>query len=1697
MNDKSIKKGRRRFTKRVIKVALCFALFSSASLSYLSTQANAAENNTTKKYTYTGGSDTFVAPYKGIYILTANGAQGVNGGLGGSAVAKVQLEKDDVLGITVGGQDTKFGGGAGANNGGDPTSIIVLNGDTLLIGGGGGGGTGGTPGGQGSGTKGPSVGSGTGKDGANGGGGGSSYSYTYETGYYEDYGHYETRTRTEYRTETQVRCSNGNGSDHAGECIYDHNNEYTVTIQVPYTVTYQEWVKDGNRWVHTGYSTVSGKGGSGGSNYYSKLVTQMNSLVGVQPGTGTASITAYNYFPILIVNTAETGNEIAYGNSFIVRGNVNDPDSASETMDNVNVFYSVDGGETKKLNITSTSGTNFEGDIPGLYIGKHTVNLWAKDNLDGQSELESAKVTVLDKTPPEIKVDNLKDDDFVIDGITPHVEVTDDTEPITTTATLDDKEYKLSTAIEESGQHTLIITATDGVENTIKKLIKFTVNKTPVLKEAIKEQETQKFNEISIDLDEHFYDAEDEGMTYTAASSDESVIKAIVEGSTLKLTALRQGELDISIVANDGHSNSKIATFKSMVKTRQPKLEISTKDLIIIGDKDDLAVDGTVLDEDIEDVTVTGTINGKPQAINVAATNEKTEWILNWSELGQAVYSDLTFKAEDKFGGTNKVDYPYLVVKVAGAAKDYQELAEVYAADLSEDINELTADKHNSLLDAYYSMGKLENENTADNLKNAKAKVDLLSNGVVKENYLLALKEKAWNYTLNHLADVDSFVLTLAGINNVVASNESLYNAKAVLYDQDITSNVLLGEFDRKHMQQVVDSINLLVAAQTESTMEKWYEVKEQALALTMGKYQKELLETVTSSVLGLLERSPEKLKNEWLEKFFDISTEDENEADYKVYLSDINKSLNKQLTINDLMRVTVEVDNVNDLLKSGIKNPTKKSVSAYTQAVSVLVDGYYKDRAKQSEIKLKLAHLINFPEQNNADDFKYLGLVVNPDNLEAYYPKLKAYVEEIGANNFTLNDAQLIINAVDTSVAAVNELNDENVDSMSKAIDKLQNGNSIFADYLTQIEKGIWEIALTAPDKLSQMQFQSILDSSFDVQNYEEYKTNLTKYLEEKGSLSKDNVLMIVKVTNAVINAEKHPTLENEIEADTLTNQLNEGQLKHDFLNRLESVLITIAIDGPKETELAALKELGITNALSHDYKSAFTDYTIHNSNDMREVIDYVNTLVNALNDWTEDNVKALSEKVEQLQDSELKNQGKDYVELLSVYRQSLISFDTNHTLEDIKSSFTALKKDSYKELLSNSQNALEKLSAAINELTLEAKGEAKDAIDMMNASKVKGELLSKWTELHLKYINTHLEELNLSSLNDLGIKGVSEEYMQKYIDSLIQYKEDKGTELSKEDVQLVVDTVNMVNKAELLNDRSVAKEALTLAETLVKGVLRDEFTKDMNDLIKKLTPPAGTPIVQNPEKDWLTYVQKNPTIVTDDDLKKAGLTGINSNYIDDYRSSLERYMKDRGCILSKEEIQRIIDIINLLGSPTEKLNLSDKEMSKLKNLIELLAEGELKEMFTRQFEANKPNKPDNLGKPSGELTTPINVIQIEKGNAVDMNVRLNRVSLDSNKVKLNIKTTASKTMKKPLLSIYTEKGKKQTLLKKINIGKLVKGKTKVINYTTNLQPGNDYKITAYLTDGNHKIEAKNSINAKQLKHYLFLESVSNTVSK
>ncbi|MGI6329593.1 MAG: DUF5411 family protein [Bacilli bacterium] len=121
---------------------------------------------TTKTFTYTGGSQTFTAPYSGTYKLEVWGAQGegTNGGKGGYSTGLLNLSAGEKLYIYVGGRSGYNGGGIGGYNGGGGTDIrrggTSLSNRIIVAGGGGGvsnnssssgGAGGGTSGGDGTG----------------------------------------------------------------------------------------------------------------------------------------------------------------------------------------------------------------------------------------------------------------------------------------------------------------------------------------------------------------------------------------------------------------------------------------------------------------------------------------------------------------------------------------------------------------------------------------------------------------------------------------------------------------------------------------------------------------------------------------------------------------------------------------------------------------------------------------------------------------------------------------------------------------------------------------------------------------------------------------------------------------------------------------------------------------------------------------------------------------------------------------------------------------------------------------------------------------------------------------------------------------------------------------------------------------------------------------------------------------------------------------------------------------------------------------------------------------------------------------------------------------------------------------------------------------------------------------------------------
>jgi hypothetical protein len=115
------------------------------------TVSEATSVTTEWAYNYTGGEQTFNAPYKGTYKIELYGAQGgtassaVTGGYGSYATGTITIDKNTTLSIYVGGKNGYNGGGSGSSiygNGGGATDVRINGNSTsnrILVAAGGGG----------------------------------------------------------------------------------------------------------------------------------------------------------------------------------------------------------------------------------------------------------------------------------------------------------------------------------------------------------------------------------------------------------------------------------------------------------------------------------------------------------------------------------------------------------------------------------------------------------------------------------------------------------------------------------------------------------------------------------------------------------------------------------------------------------------------------------------------------------------------------------------------------------------------------------------------------------------------------------------------------------------------------------------------------------------------------------------------------------------------------------------------------------------------------------------------------------------------------------------------------------------------------------------------------------------------------------------------------------------------------------------------------------------------------------------------------------------------------------------------------------------------------------------------------------------------------------------------------------------------
>ncbi|MCM3405505.1 DNRLRE domain-containing protein [Cytobacillus oceanisediminis] len=895
--------------------------------------------------------------------------------------------------------------------------------------------------------------------------------------------------------------------------------------------------------------------------------TSTNSWIGLRTGSrehpdqskrSYIQVTYDNMKPEISLESLENAvfSEHTEHNSLLLKGSVKDSD-----LDNtLKILASIDGiNFQRELVNFPTTGTQqpFENEIKidsSIPEGEHILKVWAEDNKGAKSNIIETTIKV-DKTSPSIEIDNIISGNTYINEITPSLLI-NDSSSFTKTIKLNNQPYSEGTKISSTGQHTLEIEAIDQVGNKSNKSVAFSINKTPNISSPIGNQTAKKYDVKEYDLNNVFSDAEGDSLSFQASSSDANIATATIEGNTLKVESLKQGTATIEVTANDGYSTSTADVIQFSVDTRQPILEFTEPKHIIVDDSKQVEVQGTVMDKDLEKVIIQGDINGifKQTTIN-ETTGNKDDWSLSWdgTDLPTGVYSNFQFQANDEYNGTHSLSYPKAIIKVEGTINEYNPILETYSNDLSKNIQSMTVQQHEELLNVYLAMKELEQSVNPTNLDKAKQMIENLEEGSLKTDYKSSFDTKALGYFIDNINTFNKIDLERIGIQNIVENNMPDYQSAIKTYKDELTNKVPSESLTVLDIQKVIDAINAVIEAE----------------------------KTVTRNSIDEANRKIDQLQD--------------NENGLLKQLKERVQSVAVSFVINNTGTIHVE-----DLVKIGIKNVNEESLTTYqnnltahknhlnASQIQVVID--VSNHFNRSLESLSGDHINNIKAEtgkltsgNLKSDMEIASQIL--DGLQStsrdwdreVLNQIKNLTPSIQDTKIKIELDTLIL-SFDKVIVAMELLTNEAIDNALLSIDSLNEGKvkellltkvgNIRFDYVAQNPSSI------DANDLKRAGIQHVNEAYID-----DYKTYLQEYTEEKGSpLTRAEVQLIIDVVNAINKAIASNSLSDVETAIKLIQKMKDGNLSQELLkkmNELKQKLTPISPpiqekpDKPKENEI------------------------------------------------------------------------------------------------------------------------------------------------------------------------------------------------------------------------------------------------------------------------------------------------------------------------------------------------------------------------------------------------------------------------------------------------------------------------------------------------------------------------------------------------
>lgn len=210
-----------------------------------------------------------------------------------------------------------------------------------------------------------------------------------------------------------------------------------------------------------------------------------------------------------------------------------------------------------------------------------------------------------------------------------------------------------------------------------------------------------------------------------------------------------------------------------------------------------------------------------------------------------------------------------------------------------------------------------------------------------------------------------------------------------------------------------------------------------------------------------------------------------------------------------------------------------------------------------------------------------------------------------------------------------------------------------------------------------------------------------------------------------------------------------------------------------------------------------------------------------------------------------------------------------------------------------------------------------AKEKVSGLKMGTVKADFQSLFIG-NIDSVNKDIDKLSNEMLKDIGITNLMSRNETAYKNAGIQYRRDLAVDLTEEDFQKVIDSVNSVVVVETEQTPVNLQESKIVIGVLNKGTLKGFMTQRL------IT-------------ETLRYINEDIEKLTASELEFIGVKNVQVHYLAGYKEHLALYQP-----LSQEKIQSVIDVYNHLQITLVEMRVG--EIAKYNSLVNSLDESKLK---------------------------------------------------------------------------------------------------------------------------------------------------------